>query len=216
MNKSIFLPSCMMILLSTASIGQIVKPDLSDAGNFEFANRAFDMKKDDSKGPVVYLKSAEGPGVVWLRDTWFSTGTLEFDVKGKEVLQKSFVGMAFHAQNDSTYEGIYFRPFNFNSTEEIRRSHSVQYIFLPQFDWYVLRENDPGKYENPLPGPVDANDWFHVRISVQNDLIKVYVNENETEVLSVKPIPISHNGKLGFWVGNGSDGTFANLVIRPD
>ena len=123
MNKSIFLPSCMMILLSTASIGQIVKPDLSDAGNFEFANRAFDMKKDDSKGPVVYLKSAEGPGVVWLRDTWFSTGTLEFDVKGKEVLQKSFVGLAFHAQNDSTYEGIYFRPFNFQTTDTLRRKH---------------------------------------------------------------------------------------------
>lgn len=217
MNKSIALIAAFASLFSSVmGLSQTMRPDLSKAENLEFTNREFTLKKDSEKGSAVYLKSDEGPGVVWLKDTWFSTGTVEFDVKGKDVLQQSFVGIAFHGQNDSTYEGIYFRPFNFNSEQELRRSHSVQYIFMPKFEWYTLRENHPGVYENPLHEPVDPNNWFHVKISIENELIKVYVNDHDAEVLSVKPIPEIHNGRLGFWVGNGSDGTFANLLIKPD
>lgn len=206
----------MTILTSLPALSQILSPDLTKATNFRASNREFVLKKDHSKGPVIHVKSAEGPGVVWLEEVRFSTGTLEFDVKGKDVMQQSFVGLAFHSQNDSTYDAVYFRPFNFNSAEELRRSHSVQYIFLPQFDWYNLRESHPGIYENPLPGPLDPNDWFHVKIMIHTNQVQVYVNDWPTEVLQIQPINPNGDGKLGFWVGNGSDGSFANLRIQAD
>lgn len=217
MNKSILLVTGLLtILTSLPGLSQTLSPDLTKVSNFSSSNREFVLKKDQDKGQIIQVKSAEGPGVVWLEDVSFSTGTLEFDVKGKDVMQQSFVGLAFHGQDDSTYEAIYFRPFNFNSTEELRRSHSVQYIFLPQFDWFNLRESQPGKYENPLPKPVDPNDWFHVKITIRQDQIQVYVNDLQTEVLDVQPINPNAEGKLGFWVGNGSDGSFANLRIQAD
>ncbi len=54
-------------------------------------------------------------GIAWINDIRFSDGIIEFDVKGKNVLQQSFVGFAFHGSNDSTYDAVYFRPFNFKS-----------------------------------------------------------------------------------------------------
>ena len=217
MNKSIlFVTSLLTILYSLPGFSQTRNPDLTKASSFSASNREFVLGKDKDKGQIIQVKSAEGPGVVWLENVLFSTGTLEFDVKGKDVMQRSFVGLAFHSQNDSTYEAIYFRPFNFNSAEELRRSHSVQYIFLPQFDWFNLRESQPGKYESPLPKPVDPNDWFHVKIRISHQQIQVYVNDWPTKVLDVKPINPNADGKLGFWVGNGSDGSFANLRIQPD
>lgn len=217
MKKSILFLSCSLaILLSISCLGQTQTPDLTKASNFRDSNREFVLGKDPKQGPVIQVKSAEGPGVVWLEHAWFSTGTLEFDVKGKNVMQQSFVGLAFHSQNDSTYEAIYFRPFNFNSEEELRRNHSVQYVFMPQFDWFNLREAHPGKYENSLSGPLDPNDWFHVTILINRDQIQVKVNDWSREVLTIKPLNLNAEGKLGFWVGNGSDGSFANLRIHPD
>ncbi|KPM47048.1 hypothetical protein [Jiulongibacter sediminis] len=216
MKKSILSITGLLTILCFQGLGQTLQPDLSMTSTFRASNREFVLSEDGSKGPTVFVNSEEGPGVIWLENIWLSTGSIEFDVKGKDVLQKSFVGLAFHGQNDSTYEAIYFRPFNFNSQEEIRRSHSVQYIFMPEFEWYTLRENYPGKYENPLPQPVNPDDWFHVRISINEEQILVYVNDWVSEVLDVKPINPDSNGKLGFWVGNRSDGTFANLLIQPD
>ena len=212
----LFVTGLLTILTSLSGYCQTQNIDLANPLNFRASNREFVLRKDPNKGQVINVKSAEGAGVVWFENLCFSTGTLEFDVKGKDVMQRSFVGLAFHSQNDSTYEAIYFRPFNFNSEEELRRSHSVQYIFLPHFDWSNLRESQPGKYENRLPKPVDPNDWFHVKIMIHQDQIQVYVNDSHTEVLNVEPINLDAVGKLGFWVGNGSDGCFANLRIQPD
>ncbi len=195
---------------------QELKPELTKAENFTVFNREFSLRKDAAKGPSVYLNSNEGPGVLWLNPEWFSTGILEFDVKGKDVMQQSFVGIAFHGSNDSTYEAIYFRPFNFNSTDEIRRSHSVQYISLPAYDWFNLRETYPGKFENPLRNATSPNEWFHVKVNVQKERITVYVNHEEYEVLAVKPLTDKTEGRLGFWVGHGSDGEFSNLTIKKD
>ncbi len=34
-------------------------------------------------------------------------------MRGKNVFQKSFIGIAFHGQDDKTYDAVYCRPFNF-------------------------------------------------------------------------------------------------------
>lgn len=187
--------------------------DISSAYNFEAINRHV-ILHDSANKKIVHLDAAEGDGIAWLKTINFSTGIIEFDVKGKDVMQQSFVGIAFHGINDSSFDAVYFRPFNFQAAEAIRKSHSVQYICLPKYDWSYLRQNFPGKYENALTQSIEPSSWFHVRVVVEIDEISAYVNNDHTPSLVVKPLANYTTGKIGFWVGNGSDGDFSNLTVK--
>ena len=210
-----------IILTSIACFGlnsiaqkQAIKPDLSNSDRFQLVNRDINVSINERGKTVVHVNSKPNNGVAWIRNIAFEKGIIEFDVKGKNVLQQSFVGIAFDGLNDSTFDAIYFRPFNFQSPDAIRRSHSVQYVSLPQYDWSVLREKYPGKYENSLSRNIDPESWFHVKIIVNDDNISVYLDGDQKPSLVVKPLTNRVTGKIGFWVGNNSDGDFANLVIQ--
>ena len=56
--------------------------------------------------------------------------------------------------------------------------------------------------------------WFHAKVVVDATNIAVYVNDDKEPSLVVKPISNRTTGKIGFWVGNNSDGDFSNLTIR--
>lgn len=193
---------------------QVIAPNFTGSENFTAFNRKIDVSKDNHGKAVVHLDSKPGDGVAWINNVTFKTGVIEFDVKGKNVLQQSFVGIAFHGADDSTFDGIYFRPFNFQSTDTLHKSHSVQYISMPKYDWSILREKYPGKYEHALLNSTDPEKWFHAKIVVDADRITVYVGNDRQPSLVVKPIGKRTTGNVGFWVGNNSDGDFSNLVIR--
>ena len=161
---------------------------------------------------VIHLNKADGPGEAWISHQEFSNGIIEFDVKGKNVLQQSFVGLAFHGQNDSTYDAVYFRPFNFQVPEPVRRSHSVQYISLPKYDWFTLRDQYPGKYENEVDTATDPDRWFHVKLVIEFPEIMAYVNGKKC--LSVTQISSLKTGMVGYWVGNGSSGEWKNISFK--
>ncbi|TDE18556.1 hypothetical protein [Dyadobacter psychrotolerans] len=179
-------------------------------------NRQVTIIPSGPKGSYIHLNENEGAGMAWLEGVQFSDGTIEFDVKGRNVLQQSFVGIAFHGSNDSTYDAVYLRPFNFKSQEEERRNHSVQYISLPKYDWPKLRSEFPNKYEQPISPAPEPEDWVHCRLVIKNDEIKIFINDNSTPSLTVKTLGNHKGTKIGFWVGNGSDGDFANLDIRKN
>jgi hypothetical protein len=163
--------------------------------------------------PVMHLDGKDDAGFAWLNGYNFSNGTIEYDVKGKDVLQQSFVGIAFHATDEHTYDAIYFRPFNFKADDAVRKSHAVQYISLPEYDWPLLREKFPNKYEQPLEPAPDPNNWFHVKIVARGVTISVYVNHNTNAALTVQQLAKLSGTRIGFWVGNGSDGEWKNLTI---
>ncbi len=201
------------IILNSTAQTQVIKPDIADASHFKVVNRTISISSGKTQKVVIHLDAKPGDGVAWINDIQFGRGIIEFDAKGKNVLQQSFIGFAFHGVNDSTFDAVYFRPFNFMSPDTARKSHSVQYISLPQYDWSVLREQFPGKYEHNLTSIVDPESWFHVRIMVDT-AITVYVNNDQQPSLIVKPISERTTGGIGFWVGNNSDGDFANLIIK--
>ncbi len=194
---------------------QGIQADLSATKNFTVVNRRISVTKNEKK-IMVHLDAQSGSGIAWLNNTNFITGTIEFNVKGKDVMQQSFVGIAFHGTSDAAYDCIYFRPFNFNSTDTARKSHSVQYISMPQYDWQYLREKFPNKYENALTNSINADSWFHAKVVVTANEIKVFVNNSTTPSLTVQPLNNYTTGKVGFWVGNGSDGDFSNLTIQEN
>lgn len=202
-----------LILFITLAINSLVNAQelgqkyLSNPKNWTVFNREASFNNES-----IHLNANSQDGLLWLNGSDFKNGTIEFDIKGKNILQQSFVGLAFHGLNDSTFDAVYFRPFNFKNSE--RNSHSVQYISMPEYDWQVLRNAFPGKYENtidPVPDPVD--DWFHAKIVLNFPTIKVFVNNSDKASLEVDQISARKNGKIAFWVGNGSEGWFKNLKI---
>jgi len=62
--------------------------------------------------------------------------------------------------DNETYDGIYFAPFNFQSTDPVRKIHAVQYISHPDHTWDILREKQNGKYEKEVIPSPKGNDWF--------------------------------------------------------
>ncbi len=174
----------------------------------------FNRKASFTDGEV-HLNKKEDYGVLWLNDSSFANGILELELKGTAIPGQSFVGLAFHGRDNTTFDAVYFRPFNFRNPE--RKGHSVQYISLPGNDWEKLREKFPGRYENaanPVPDPADS--WFHVRIVVNYPEVKVYINNASEPALQVEQLSSQRQGRIGFWVGNGSEGWFRNLrIIYP-
>lgn len=216
MNKIIVIALCLFTCFKSSAQIKLITPNLSKKDNVKPVNRQVSLLTDKTGKIIVHLNTNDGAGVGWINGLKFSTGVIEFDVKGKDVLQKSFVGIAFHGINDTTYESVYFRPFNFQADDTVRKKHAVQYISLPKFDWEYLRETYPNKYEHSLLTFVDPNEWFHVKVVVDKNKIQAFVNADIKACISVEPLTHNLLGRVGFWVGNGSDGDFANLILKAD
>lgn len=133
--------------------------DLKGANKLQVVQRQIEPLLDGAyKG--VRLSQDTGEGLAWIRAESFSLGTIEFDVRGKDEMQRSFVGIAFHGQDDQTFEAVYFRPFNFLAKDSVRRIHAVQYISHPVHTWKNLRENPVtnSKFEKEVSNPPDPMD----------------------------------------------------------
>jgi hypothetical protein len=168
-----------------------------------------------ARSDAVHLSAGENVGLAWIDGTDFREGTIELDVRGKDVFQESFVGVAFHGKNDTTYESVYIRPFNFRATDPARHQHAVQYMTVPEFDWPLLRERFPEEFENPVNGTLSPTDWVPLRIVVRGPKVQIFVGQVANVTLEARKLGALDRGLVGLWVGNTSDGDFANLQIRP-
>jgi hypothetical protein len=163
----------------------------------------------------VHLSEKAGPGVVWIEGSDFGEGTIEIDVRGRDVAQRSFLGIAFHRKDDNTYESVYLRPFNFRVDDPARRQHAVQYIAVPDYDWPRLRKEFPEEFENPVDPSVAPAEWVPLRVVVKGSTIQIYVGAVKSPTLEVRKLGKDDRGMVGLWAGNNSDGDFANLRITP-
>jgi len=205
------------ISLNSPAQVSAIKYDLKsmfENNKLEVYNRIVTTFSEKDKEGIRFSKN-ENNGVAWLKHIIFSNGIIEIDIKGKDELQQSFVGIAFHGVNNNTMDAVYFRPFNFQSADSVNKIHAVQYVSEPDYSWEVLREKSNGIYEKAIMPSPNANEWFHVKIVVKSPQIMVFVNGNTEPCLSVEKLNTRASGRLGLWVGNNSDGDFANLMIYP-
>lgn len=215
MRKKILLFLVFLLAIKTSSAQKVKKINLHTEINknrLHITNRIASPLNDE-KYQGLELNEQKGEGIVWLQDQNFSRGSIEIDVKGQDVFQKSFLGIAFHGQNDSIYEAVYFRPFNFYAQDSVRRIHAVQYIAHPKFSWEKLRKERNAEFEKAIPNAPDPNGWFHARIEISATEVAVFVEKNPNPVLKVKLLSSFSDGKVGLFVGDNSGGKFANLKI---
>ncbi|TAF30573.1 MAG: hypothetical protein EAZ67_14095 [Cytophagales bacterium] len=171
---------------------------------------------EETEKKIIRFTEGEGGGVAWIDDATFAEGTIEFDARGRDEFQRSFVGIAFHGVDYKSYEAVYFRPFNFNVADKARNAHAVQYIFEPYFTWFVLRKLRYDEFEAPIGIPtISKTDWFHAKIEIRNGRIRAFVNGSEKPALDVAALNDEGKmgNKIGFWVGGGAVSDFANLKI---
>lgn len=194
-----------------------IEPDLAalgDGNRFQLFNRGVSRFTDGARRGAR-LSEAPGEGVAFLPGIEFADGIIECDLKGKDVPQQSFLGIAFHGVNGTTYDAIYFRPFNFRTQDPVSHRHAVQYHSNPLYGWQRLRAEHPDKYEqavNPVPDP---NAWFHMRMVVASPKVSVFVEGAKEPCLVIDALGDRKTGLVGLWVGNTSGGDFANLTLVP-
>lgn len=208
-KKKHLLPTFVLLFSFIVCTGQSVT---FKKEQLEVLNREIELL-DETENSVA-LNRVKGDGMAIIKNLDFDKGIIEVDLKGENVRGKSFVGIAFNIQNDSVYEAIYFRPFNFRAEQELNRDHSVQYIYHPKHSWRYLRTNHEGEFESNYPRQPDPDQWFGVRIEIDKKKVIVYDRETNTELLSVKRLTKQVEDRIGLWAGFDSKGAYRNLTIK--
>ena len=201
-----------MLLFVMNSQAQEISLNLSE---ITVVNRTAENQTRGNRSTLV-LDAQAGDGLAILNEVEFETGTIEVDLMGENNPGKSFIGIAFNIQNDSTYEAIYFRPFNFVADEQIRKEHMVQYIFHPEYGWNRLRTERTGEFEAQLPNPPNPDEWFRAFITVTQDRVQVRLSEIGEPVLEVPRLSDPLSNKIGYWVGHNSSGRFDKFNIKSN
>lgn len=154
-------------------------------------------------------------------DVEFDNGTIELDLAGEPASAagggaRGFVGVAFRVQPDNkTYDAFYLRPTNGRADDQERRNHSVQYISHPDWPWFRFRSETPSKYETYVDiGPAE---WIHVKITVDGEKARLYVNNAEQPTLIVNDVKsgADADGKIALWMEGSTIARYANLKITP-
>jgi hypothetical protein len=172
-----------------------------------------DVAKLQGSPDGVHVTEKADSGVVWIEGSDFAKGAIEVDVRGRDVFQQSFVGVAFHRKDDKTYEAVYLRPFNFRASDPVRHRHAVQYIALPDYDWPRLREQFSDQFESAVDPSVAPTDWAPLRVVTNGRTVQVFVGAVRSPTLEVRKLGESDGGQIGLWTGNNSGGDFANLRV---
>jgi hypothetical protein len=210
--------SC-LLLLTAAALGQdkTIRADPDDIANpkiWKVVNRQALVVQDTGKRAIRFDEK-KGPGIAWIEGTDFTEGTIEVDIKGRNVSEKSLLGVVFRGVDTKTYDAVFFRPFNFKSEDPELRTHAVQYVSQPDYTWERLRQEKQGVYEKGLDPAPDPDGWFRARLVLANRKVSVFINEATEPSLVVDELTDRPGGWVGLWVGEGSGGRFANLKITP-
>lgn len=199
--KNIILSTLLLLVMSISSYAQSkVNVDLIDLQKHHkltVRNRDISVA---SKGEKTFLKMGTRDtveGIIWLPVKDFKKGKLVMVARGKDILQGSFAGIAFHGINDSTHDNVYCRPFNFRASDSVRKIHAVQYVFAPNYHWHRLRTEHNGVYEKGIAKPPKADDWFTLTLVVDEENVKAYINHEPTPSLTVKKLNTNKTGKVG-------------------
>jgi hypothetical protein len=159
--------------------------------------------------------------LAWFEGVEFGNGVIEVELAGAPAPNapegaRGFVGIAFRLQPDNkTYDGFYVRPTNGRADDQERRNRSTQYISHPEWPWFRLRKETPGRYESYVDLVPGA--WTKLKIEVRGDKARLFVHDGEQPVLIVNDVKSGPNAKGGvaLWLGIGTVAHFRNLTLKP-
>lgn len=178
-------------------------------------------KSGKTKGGVAGGEAGRLDHLAMVDRLEFSNGTIEVDLAGEPGPgatggARGFVGVAFRVQADrKTYDCFYLRPTNGRADDQERRNHSAQYISHPEHTWNKLRTETPSRYEAYVD--ITPAEWIHVKIDVQGDKARLFVNRSDQPTLIVNDVKTGPGGKgaVALWFEGSTIARFANLKVTP-
>lgn len=195
--------------LAAQTIGELalhrVKADTVDY----LGKRALKITEDGQ------VPNAEAYAVV--KGAPFHNGSIEIELAGKPAGgavegARGFIGIAFRLRNGE-YEYIYLRPTNGRADDQVRRNHSTQYSSYPRFDFAESRRVAPEKYESYVD--LEPGAWTRYRITIDGTKARLFINGAPQPCLIVNDLKLGDTaGDIALWIGPGTEGYFANLVVQ--
>ena len=151
----------------------------------------------------------------------FLNGTIEVELAGAPEPgagegARGFVGIALRLQKDLlTYDAFYLRPTNGRVEDQERRNRSVQYISHPDWPWFRLRKETPGRYESYVD--LVPGQWTKIRIDVAGTQARLYVHGSDQPTLVVNDVKSGPDarGGVALWLEPGTVAHFRNLTVTP-
>ena len=179
-------------------------------------NRTIRVTKDPA------ITEVDEPTFARLIGADFKNGRIEVKVLSKLLpnapdFARGFIGVAFRInESNSAFEGMYIRPTNSRAEDQLRRNRSTQYFSYPNFKFERLRAEAAGKYESYAD--MGLNEWITIRIEVQDESARLYLNGAKQPALIVTDLKHGANtsGAIGLWVDIGTEGYFTDLRIEND
>jgi hypothetical protein len=150
----------------------------------------------------------------WFRDGVITTRIAGAPQAGAPPEMRGFVGLAFHLQEDPLcFECFFIRPTNGRSEDQLRRNHATQYISVPDYPWYRLREENPGVYESYAD--LQPGAWTRMKIVVSGLRAQLYLNGASQPCLVVNDLKLGGQvGRIGLWVGAWTEAHFSTLTLE--
>jgi hypothetical protein len=149
----------------------------------------------------------------------FSNGVIEAEIAGTPAPDappgaRGFVGIAFRLKPDRrSYDAFYLRPTNGRADDQLRRNHSAQYISHPDWPWYRLRDETPGKYESYVD--LEPGKWTRIRIEVQGERARLFVHGQAQPTLIVNDLRTGADGRgaVALWIDSGTVAHFRAVRV---
>lgn len=207
----------LLLIISNLSFAQkkqtLDLADLYKKGKLTIVNRELKVVSENGKN-FIQLSENKEEGLIWLPIKDFNNGKITIRMRGKDIFQRSFIGITFHGLNDSTFDAVYCRPFNFFAKDSVRKIHAIQYVSQSKFTWKRLREERNGLFEKEIINPPNPNDWFTMTIVIDTKSVKAFINQDSKPSLMIEKLTERSNGKLGIFMGDGSGGDFEQITIE--
>jgi hypothetical protein len=222
MKKSGFLLWFLIVMIISELKAQKII-DLTNT-NLKAVNTLMTLEKMDGEKVVRVVKNPavkkfDEPTFVRINHLNFTHGIIEVKVLSRILADapnfaRGFIGIAFHInETNSQFESIYIRPLNAREDDQIRRNRSIQYFSYPNYKYQRLRRKFQNKYESYAD--MTLNEWIQLRVEVQGQKAKLYINNNKQPSLIVNDLKLGSNetGSIGLFVDVGTEGYFKDVKV---
>ena len=152
------------------------------------------------KNKLSIKVDSKAQAIVWKKNVNFKNFTMDLDIAGAVMS-----GIGFRVADDQNYQFIYFRP-GYGGTQE-----AIQYIpiYNGALSWVFY--NYP-EYETTAD--IKSLEWFHATIEVNEDRLKVFVNNSKNPQLDITLLPTKNDSGSILLRSLFGESYFSNITIK--
>ena len=168
------------------------------------------------RGEPTEFDNTKAPSLLII-PSCFQNGTISVDILARQASKatesRAFAGIAYRIQSDGKFEAVYLRALNGLKANppSPRGKRAIQYFAHPDWTFDKLRAEYPdGRHESGAN--IGPDEWINLAIKIDDLKVSVFVNNEPTLVVD-KAVLVPVTGKVGLFVGYGTEAYFSNLSI---